>query len=91
MTEVLSDLRVIYDLHSHTTASDGELSPEELVDRAIERQINVLAITDHDTTAAITPANDYIAEKKSASYPDIRCRNIDFVGEYRNPYCWIEY
>ncbi|MBS6212304.1 MAG: PHP domain-containing protein, partial [Proteus hauseri] len=63
MTEVLSDLRVIYDLHSHTTASDGELSPEELVERAIERQINVLAITDHDTTAAITPANDYIAEK----------------------------
>lgn len=34
-----------------------------MVDRAIERQINVLAITDHDTTAAITPANDYIAEK----------------------------
>ncbi|QNH64313.1 PHP domain-containing protein [Proteus vulgaris] len=64
MTEVLSDLRVIYDLHSHTTASDGELSPEELVERAIERQINVLAITDHDTTAAITPANEYIAEKK---------------------------
>lgn len=63
MTEGLSDLRVIYDLHSHTTASDGELSPEELIDRAIERQINVLAITDHDTTAAIAPANQYIAEK----------------------------
>ncbi|WP_368902835.1 PHP domain-containing protein, partial [Proteus mirabilis] len=53
MTELLSDLRVIYDLHSHTTASDGELSPDELIDRAIEKQITVLAITDHDTTAAI--------------------------------------
>lgn len=64
MTDTLSDLRVIYDLHSHTTASDGELSPEELIDRAIERQINVLAITDHDTTAAIAPATRYINEKK---------------------------
>ncbi|QAV24530.1 RNase RNM [Proteus hauseri] len=63
MTERLSDLRVIYDLHSHTTASDGELSPEELVERAVERQINVLAITDHDTTAAIEPATRYITEK----------------------------
>lgn len=63
MTQQLSDLRVIYDLHSHTTASDGELSPEELVERAIERQINVLAITDHDTTAAIEPAMRHIAEK----------------------------
>lgn len=62
MTETLSDLRVIYDLHSHTTASDGELSPEALIDRAIEREINVLAITDHDTTAAINIANHYIAE-----------------------------
>ena len=63
MTELLSDLRVIYDLHSHTTASDGELSPDELIDRAIEKQITVLAITDHDTTAAIQPAKNYIAEK----------------------------
>ena len=37
------------DLHTHTTASDGTLSPVELIDRALERGITHLAITDHDT------------------------------------------
>jgi len=41
-----------YDLHSHTTASDGKLSPDALVARAREADIDVLAITDHDTLAA---------------------------------------
>jgi predicted metal-dependent phosphoesterase TrpH len=43
---------VIADLHSHTTCSDGELTPPELVARAVERGVDVLAITDHDTVAA---------------------------------------
>ncbi|WP_239509491.1 PHP domain-containing protein, partial [Proteus mirabilis] len=43
---------VIYDLHSHTTASDGCLTPEALVHRAVEMRVGTLAITDHDTTAA---------------------------------------
>lgn len=41
------------DLHLHTTASDGRCTPEELVDRAAEAGVSVLAVTDHDTTAAI--------------------------------------
>ena len=36
------------DLHCHTNLSDGSLSPEELVTLAHERNIDVLAITDHD-------------------------------------------
>nr|WP_162494939.1 RNase AM [Kosakonia pseudosacchari] len=47
---------IIYDLHSHTTASDGLLSPEQLVHRAIEMRVGTLAITDHDTTDAIPVA-----------------------------------
>ncbi|WP_312209520.1 RNase RNM [Pseudescherichia sp.] len=47
---------IIYDLHSHTQASDGLLSPEELVHRAVEMRIGTLAITDHDTTSAIPAA-----------------------------------
>lgn len=39
------------DLHSHTTASDGTLSPEQLVALASEAGITMLAITDHDTMA----------------------------------------
>ncbi|WP_370612462.1 RNase AM [Escherichia coli] len=52
---------VIYDLHSHTTASDGCLTPEELVHRAVEMRVGTLAITDHDTTAAIAPAREEIS------------------------------
>ena len=37
------------DLHMHTTASDGVMSPEELVDFACQRGVTVMAITDHDT------------------------------------------
>lgn len=37
------------DLHMHTTASDGVLSPRELVDFAVSRGVTMMAITDHDT------------------------------------------
>jgi len=40
---------VLIDFHTHTTASDGALSPGELLARARERNIAMLAITDHDT------------------------------------------
>ncbi len=36
------------DLHIHSTASDGKLSPEELVDWAIEKGLPAIAITDHE-------------------------------------------
>ncbi|TCV99907.1 RNase RNM [Biostraticola tofi] len=51
-----SSLLTLYDLHSHTTASDGALTPTELVDRAIAMGVNVLAITDHDTVAGVAEA-----------------------------------
>lgn len=40
------------DLHCHTTASDGTLSPSELMDLACERDIDILSITDHDSVDA---------------------------------------
>jgi predicted metal-dependent phosphoesterase TrpH len=43
---------MIFDLHSHTTLSDGLLTPGELIARAVEKQVDVLAITDHDTIDA---------------------------------------
>lgn len=41
-----------FDLHCHTTASDGALSPGEVVYRAADRGVDVLSITDHDTIDA---------------------------------------
>ncbi|CDH27190.1 Protein trpH [Xenorhabdus bovienii str. Jollieti] len=63
MMTVTNDMIKRYDLHSHTTASDGVLSPEQLVDRAVSMGINVLAITDHDTTDGIPPARVYIQQQ----------------------------
>lgn len=39
------------DLHTHSTASDGTESPAQVVEQAARRGIDVLALTDHDTTA----------------------------------------
>ncbi len=44
------------DLHTHTTASDGSLSPTQLVARAARLALKVIAITDHDTTAGVAEA-----------------------------------
>ena len=41
------------DLHTHSTASDGTLAPRELVRRAAEAGVDVMALTDHDTTAGV--------------------------------------
>ncbi|MAT50428.1 MAG: phosphatase [Porticoccaceae bacterium] len=41
-----------FDLHCHTTASDGALEPRALLQLALERNISHIAITDHDTIAA---------------------------------------
>ncbi len=46
-----------YDLHCHTTASDGVLSPVELVARAADQGVEVLAITDHDSVGALHEAS----------------------------------
>ena len=46
----------LYDLHCHSTASDGALSPTELVQRAHQQGVTSLALTDHDTTAGIMEA-----------------------------------
>jgi predicted metal-dependent phosphoesterase TrpH len=63
-TEDYLNLRV--DLHSHTTYSDGGLSPQELIDRATNYQLDVLAITDHDTVSGLECASQYIEEKDLA-------------------------
>jgi predicted metal-dependent phosphoesterase TrpH len=41
------------DLHLHTTASDGRLTPGELVDQVVAAGVTIMAVTDHDTTAAV--------------------------------------
>ncbi len=42
------------DLHIHTTASDGRLTPKEVIDEAHKNGVSLIAITDHDTIEAYT-------------------------------------
>jgi predicted metal-dependent phosphoesterase TrpH len=44
------------DLHTHTLHSDGTFSPRQLVELARERGLDVLAVTDHDTTGGLAEA-----------------------------------
>ena len=57
------------DLHSHTTASDGTLTPRELVREAARRGLRVLAVTDHDSTEGLAEALDEAA----------RCPRLEIV------------
>lgn len=49
-------MHVITDLHTHSTASDGQYTPAELVRLAKGRGIQVLALTDHDTVDGLEEA-----------------------------------
>ncbi|NUF49870.1 RNase RNM [Gilliamella sp. ESL0250] len=61
--KIIFEKKVIVDLHSHTTASDGVLTPSDLVKRAVDNQIAILAITDHDTVKGLPEAQQTIANE----------------------------
>lgn len=51
------------DLHIHTTYSDGAFSPEQVVDTAIDCNLDVIALTDHDNILSYQIALDYVKKK----------------------------
>lgn len=59
------------DLHAHTTASDGTLTPWELVELAAVKGVGVLGVTDHDTVAGIAGALERGEEKGVEVIPGI--------------------
>ncbi len=75
----------LYDLHTHSNCSDGQLSPTELVALAKERNVAVLALTDHDTLSGIeeakAAAGDDIAIITGIELSSVwQGRNIHVVG-----------
>lgn len=51
------------DLHIHTTASDGNSTPSQIVALAVEQKLDVIALTDHDTTAGLAEARQAARNK----------------------------
>lgn len=59
------------DLHTHSTFSDGSLTPAELVDRACEAGVTALALTDHDGTLGIDAFLDACARRGLRGIPGV--------------------
>ena len=69
------------DLHTHTTCSDGTDSPRELVNKAIVQGIEVLGITDHDTTSGWQEATQTLrGSLQLALGAEISCLTNDGVS-----------
>ncbi|MBZ5557964.1 MAG: PHP domain-containing protein [Acidobacteriia bacterium] len=79
------------DLHTHTTASDGRLSPSQLVARAASAGVTVLAVTDHDTVAACGAVADACAKARITFVPGIEITavlmgdDIHMLGYFFDP------
>jgi 3',5'-nucleoside bisphosphate phosphatase len=81
----------VIDLHSHTNESDGTFSPGELVDLAVERGLEALAISDHDTFAGFDQALPLAQSRGldlvcgielSTRVPGTRVRTVHLLGYF---------
>lgn len=69
------------DLHMHTTASDGTLSPPELVNFAHRSHLTAIAITDHDTVNGIPEARKQAAEYGLEIIPGVEISTFHLLAE----------
>lgn len=76
------------DLHMHTTASDGRSTPGQLVKEVLARGITTMAVTDHDTTAAVDEVVEAAAAAGVACLPGIEItavaggRDVHMLGYF---------
>lgn len=84
----------IIDLHVHSNASDGSLTPTEVAREAINAGLSAIALTDHDTVDGIPEIMEYTRDKALTVIPGIelscyyKSREIHILGffvDYDNP------
>lgn len=79
------------DLHVHSSASDGELPPEAVVARAAEGRLDVIALSDHDTTAGVPAAREAARAHRIHVIPAIEVTStlgreeLHFLGYFVDP------
>ncbi len=75
---------IFADLHNHTTASDGDFSPSEIVDQAKAFDIKAIGITDHDTLkglkSAVSAGNEAKIEVVCGVELSVRFKRSYFTG-----------
>ncbi len=65
------------DLHMHTTYSDGRKSPEEVIKRAKAKEIDIIAVTDHDTVSGVDHIKK-LADKAGITYiPGVELSTVE--------------
>ena len=70
------------DLHAHTTASDGSLTPTELVHKAADIGLAALAVTDHDTLGGLAEARKAAQEVGLDLVPGVELSVEDDGGRF---------
>jgi 3',5'-nucleoside bisphosphate phosphatase len=85
----------LVDLHLHSTASDGKLSPHDLVKLAADTGLKVIALTDHDSTEGLIPALEAAKASPditlipgveiSTDLPDGEAHILGYFIEYSDP------
>lgn len=79
------------DLHIHTTASDGEFSPTEIVNKAINMGLTHVAITDHDTVNGLNEAISYGKDKDIKIIPGVELNAKVDLGQMHILGYYIDY
>ncbi|MDR0645085.1 MAG: PHP domain-containing protein [Treponema sp.] len=72
----------LVDLHTHSSASDGSLSPEQLIEEAVRRKLSAIALTDHDTIDGLGPASLAAEERGIRFIPGIELSITWQPGEF---------
>ena len=72
------------DLHVHSTASDGTLTPAEVVDRAVELGLSAFALTDHDTLRGVAEAKERAAFHKANGHAIEVYSGVEISAAYKN-------
>ncbi len=74
-------MNLVIDLHTHTTCSDGTDTPRELVNKAIAQGLQVLGVTDHDTTSGWAEASQTLrGSLQLALGAEISCLTKDGIS-----------
>lgn len=82
-----------YDLHTHSTYSDGALRPRELIRKAIESGLQGIALTDHDTVSGLDEASEEAEKHRftfipgielTTDYGDVEVHLLGYKLDYKN-------
>lgn len=81
------------DLHVHSNCSDGSDSPKQLLDKIIQANIKIFALTDHDTIEGAIEIQNYVPSnikfipsiELTCKFEDIKCHILGYNCDLKNP------